>query len=134
MRKRFVLTAIILLTIEGFVLAQQEPDLNFKPALPRPAYESGKGPRIAIDEGHHNFHTADGRYKPFAQLLRRDGYRVDSLRQAFTAESLKSTDVLVISNALHERNAMDWSPPNPSAFTPDEITALQTWIKKGGSL
>ena len=26
--------------------------------------------------GHHNFHTADGRYLPFAELLRRDGYRV----------------------------------------------------------
>jgi hypothetical protein len=29
----------------------------------------------------NNFHTADGRYKPFAELLRRDGYRVEALSQ-----------------------------------------------------
>jgi hypothetical protein len=43
-------------------------------------------------------------------------------------------DVLVISNALHERNDNDWSPPFPSAFTPKEIAELEVWIKKGGSL
>ena len=25
-----------------------------------------------IDEAHRNFHTADGRYRPFAELLRSD--------------------------------------------------------------
>src|SRR5262249_42746255 len=37
-------------------------------------------------------------------------------------------------NPLHERNAEDWSPPNPSAFTRDEIAALLSWVEKGGSL
>jgi hypothetical protein len=118
----------------GLVSAQQEADPTYKPPLPRPAYESEKGPRVAIDEAHHNFHTAEGRYKPFAELLRRDGYRVDALRKPFSAESLKGLDVLVISNALHERNAEDWSPPNPSAFTKDEIAAVHSWVEKGGSL
>jgi hypothetical protein len=40
----------------------------------------------------------------------------------------------VISNALHERNAEEWAPPNPSAFTKDEIAALHSWVEKGGSL
>jgi hypothetical protein len=125
---------LVLLAGTGIASAQQVPDLKYKPPLPRPAYEGGKGPRVAIDEAHHNFHTADGRYKPFAELLRRDGYRVDGLRQLFSAESLKGVDVLVIANALHERNVKDWSPPNPSAFTQDEIAALHSWVERGGSL
>jgi hypothetical protein len=134
MSKRIPFTLIVLLTATGIVSAQQVADLKYRPPIPRPAYEAGKGPRVAIDEAHHNFHTAEGRYKPFAELLRRDGYRVDGLRQLFSAESLKNVDVLVISNALHERNAEDWSPPNPSAFTKDEIAALHSWVEKGGSL
>ncbi len=134
MSKRIQFPVIVLLTATGIVSAQQVPDLKYKPPLPRPAYEAGKGPRIAIDEAHHNFHTAEGRYKACAELLRRDGYRVDALRQLFTAESLKGVEVLVISNALNKRNAKDCSPPNPSAFTKDEIAALHSWVEKGGSL
>jgi hypothetical protein len=47
---------------------------------------------------------------------------------------LKGVDVLVISNALHERNVKDWSLPNPSAFTQDEIAVLHKWVEQGGSL
>jgi hypothetical protein len=134
MSKRFLFPVVVLLTAAGSVLSQQVSDLKYKPPVPRPAYPLGKGPRVAIDEAHHNFHTAEGRYKPFAELLRRDGYRVDALRQPLSAESLKDVVVLVISNALHERNAEDWAPPNPSAFTPQEIAALHTWVEKGGTL
>src|SRR6185436_17066395 len=28
----------------------------------------------------------------------------------------------------------DWSPPNPSAFTEEEIKAVRNWVKEGGSL
>jgi hypothetical protein len=134
MSKRILFAVIVLLMATGIVSAQQEADPKYKPPLPRPAYESGKGPRVVIDEAHHNFHTAEGRYKPFAELLRRDGYRVDALRQPFSAESLKGLDIVVISNALHERNAEDWSPPHLPAFTKDEIAAVHSWVEKGGSL
>jgi hypothetical protein len=134
MGKRILLIVIVPLTATGIVSAQQVADLKYRPPLPRPAYESEKGPRVVIDEAHFNFHTADGRYKPFADLLRRDGYRVDGLRLLFSKESLKGVNVLVISNALPERNAKDWSPPTPSAFTQDEIAAVHTWVENGGSL
>jgi hypothetical protein len=134
MSKRILFTVIVLLVDVGIASAQQVADLTYKPPLPRPAYESGKGPRIVIDEAHHNFHTAEGRYKPFAELLRRDGYRVESLSQPFSAGSLKGVGVLVIANALHERNAENWAPPNPCAFRKDEIAALHSWVEKGGSL
>jgi hypothetical protein len=43
---------------------------------------------VQIDEAHFNFHTLEGRYAPFAKLLRRDGYVVQSLAEAATADSL----------------------------------------------
>jgi hypothetical protein len=42
--------------------------------------------------------------------------------------------VLVISNALNERNQRNWSPPNPSAFTPIEVAAVRDWVSAGGAL
>ena len=78
MSKRIRFPVVILLLAAGIISAQQVADLKYKPPIPRPAYEAGKGPRVAIDEAHHNFHTAGGRYRPFAELLRRDGYRVEA--------------------------------------------------------
>jgi hypothetical protein len=118
----------------AIVAAQQVSDLEYRPPLSRPAYEPGQGPRVAIDEAHHNFHTAEGRYRPFAELLRRDGYRVNALGQPFSAGSLQAVDVLVVANALNARNVTDWSLPTPSAFSTDEIAAVRSWVERGGSL
>jgi hypothetical protein len=134
MGKQFIVSGFVFLTAVGLVPAQQAPDLDFKPPISKPAYESGKGPRIAVDEAHHNFHTAGERYKPFAELLRRDGYRVDGLSKKLSADALSAVNVLVIANPLNERNVTDWSLPTPSAFAKDEIAALRTWVEKGGSL
>jgi hypothetical protein len=134
MNKGILCSGIVLLAAASVVSAQQAPDLEYKPTLPSPAYESGTGPRIAIDEAHHNYHTADGRYQPFAELLRRDGYRVDGLGKLLSSDSLNGVEVLVIANALNERNVKDWSLPTPSAFTTDEIAAVRAWVEKGGSL
>src|SRR5262245_66028810 len=134
MRTRSLPTRIVLAAATSAGSAQQVPDLAYRPPLPRPAYDAGKGPRVAIDEAHHNFHTADGRYKPFAELLRRDGYRVDGLGQPLSADSLKAADVLVIANPLNERNLKYWSLPTPSAFTQDQITDLRDRVELGGPL
>jgi hypothetical protein len=134
MNKENLFAGIVLLATTGIVAAQQEPDLEYTPLLPRQAYESGKGPRVVIDEAHHDYHTAGGRYQPFAGLLRRDGYRVDGLDQPLSADSLNGVEVLVIANALNERNVKNWSLPTPSAFTTDEIAAARAWVEKGGSL
>ncbi|HEX6041852.1 DUF4350 domain-containing protein [Longimicrobium sp.] len=115
--------------------AQQVPDSAFAPAIARPAFARGAGPVVLVDEGHVNFHTTDGRYYVFAQLLRRDGYVVRGLGEPFTRESLAGARVLVIANALHARNGGgDWILPTPSAFTPDEIAAVEAWVREGGSL
>jgi len=114
--------------------AQQVPDPDFAPAIDAPAFAEGKGPRVLVDEAHHNFHTASGRYATFANLLRRDGYRVSGLAHTFSAETLRDADVLVIANPLHAANANNWKLPTPSAFTPEEIAAVVTWVRNGGAL
>ena len=114
--------------------AQQVADNAFAPPIAHPAFAAATGPVVAIDEAHHNFHTATGRYQPFAELLRRDGFRVGASASAFTAEALRDVRILVIANALHERNREDWTLPTPSAFTTGEIGVVRAWVAGGGSL
>jgi hypothetical protein len=115
--------------------AQQIADPDYAPPIEQPRYESGRGPKVVIDAAHRNFHTADDRYAPFAALLRRDGYRVESGTEPFAAAPLGGIDVLVISNAMHEQSEADWAPlPNLSAFTQQEIVEVEKWVRDGGSL
>jgi hypothetical protein len=128
------LVCLICVALSSYVAAQQMADTTFYAEIENPAYAFGAGPVVSIDEAHHNYHTADGRYLAFATLLRRDGYVVRGSNAPFTAETLASSDVLVISNALNERNLDDWSLPTPSAFTGEEITAIREWVHAGGAL
>jgi hypothetical protein len=86
-----------------------------------------------FDEAHHNFHTMDGRYQPFATLLLNDGYRVIRNRVPFTKKSLADFKVLVIANALGAEEMDDTGADNP-AFTEEEIGVLHDWVRSGGSL
>lgn len=131
---RWIPGAMWMLAAAGAAEAQQVPDSAFAPPVARPAFAPGAGPVVLVDEAHVNFHTADGRYYAFAQLLRRDGYVVRGLREPFTRESLAGARLLVVANALHARNADDWILPTPSAFTPGEIAAVEAWVREGGSL
>jgi hypothetical protein len=132
-RRRAGSAALVFLAA-GAVAAQQVADTDFAPRVSAPAFAEARGPRVAIDEAHFNFHTADGRYAPFAQLLRRDGFAVTPLKEKFSRSALTDIDVLVIANALNERNVEEWSLPTPSAFSPDEIAAVREWVDAGGAL
>jgi hypothetical protein len=116
------------------IKAQQVPDPDFKPPIEKPAYAEGKGPVVLIDEAHFNFHTASGRYRSFADLLRRDGYVVQESKEKFSKESLKSGKILVIANALSQRNAANWNPPFDQSFTDEEVAAVREWVNQGGAL
>src|SRR5829696_4943055 len=124
-----VICALIFLTITA--VAQQAPDLEFKTSVENPAYK--KGPRVMFDEAHHNFHTTEGRYKPFVDLMMNDGYRVVRNRQPFTKTSLNSFKLLVISNALGAEEDDD-AGADSSAFSDEECQAVQDWVKDGGAL
>jgi hypothetical protein len=114
--------------------AQQVADTAFRPPIAAPAYAAGRGPLVLLDEAHVNFHTVEGRYKPFVMLLERDGYLVRPNRATFTRAALQPARVLVIANAANRRNEQNWDLPNPSAFTDDEIAAVRDWVRDGGSL
>lgn len=123
-----------ILTFGPGAVAQQVLDDGFRFANPHPAYRTGEGPRVCIDAAHNNFHTADGRYKAFADLLRGDGYRVTGTTEKFSAAMLAGCDVVVISNAVGDDNRENWAFPHPSAFTRAELEALHVWIRGGGAL
>ncbi|MBK7140634.1 MAG: DUF4350 domain-containing protein [bacterium] len=131
---RSIIISLLVLILCEIAFAQQVPDSAFRPTALSPAFPPELGPIVMIDQAHNNFHTADGRYLPFANLLRIDGYRVLASGCAFNRDSLRRGAILVIANALNERNREDWSLPTPSAFTPEEITAVKGWVEEGGSL
>jgi hypothetical protein len=118
----------------GALAAQQVSDTVFRAPIERPRFAAGTGPVVAIDAGHHDFHTADGRFRAFAQLMRDDGYRVRSLDGPITPESLRGVKVLVIANALAEANLQQWALPTPSAFTDQEIGTIAAFVRGGGGL
>jgi hypothetical protein len=111
---------------------QQIVDADFKALVETPAY-ARRGPTVAIDEAHSNFHTAGGEYKPFADLLTADGYRVIASTGKFDGGILAGVDVLVIANArdLAALLAGDLSKP---AFTERECDIVRDWVRAGGSL
>jgi len=121
----------------------QYADPNYTAVVTDPAYEHASGPLVVVDQAHNNFHTVDGRFSTFAQLLAKDGYRVESSLgkySRFTAAALKHIDILVIANAVNTVNVgketcmENWVLPTPSAFDKAEIAAVKQWVIEGGSL
>ena len=128
------LLILIILILPHCSFSQQVADTLYNPKIHNTAYEYGHGPTVFIDEGHHNFHTKNGRYKAFSNLLERDGYNVKAYKGKFNENDLSKGKILVISNALNEINVNDWVLPNPSAFSKSEIEAVKNWVNSGGSL
>ena len=109
--------------------AAMETDLHYDASVAHPAYVT-QHPRILFDAAHRNFHLPDGRYRPFADLIRNDGYLIDTNERPFSAESLAGHDVLVIANA----RGAEGGEVDGSAFTEAECRAVADWVRGGGSL
>lgn len=131
--KNVLLRLIAILTFAGMnicfsnsAVGQQVADPHFQPKVARATFTK-KHPKVLFDEAHYNFHTAGGRYKPFAELITADGYQVISNKAKFSKTSLQGYDILVIANALGEERGL-------SAFTEDECDAVRNWVQTGGSL
>ena len=118
----------------GVAAAQQVADTDFRPAVGKAAFAAARGPLVLVDEAHANFHTAGGRYQPFAALLERDGYVVEPSAARFSKGALAAARILVVANAIGARNRDHWEPPIDPAFTADEIKALHDWVNDGGAL
>jgi hypothetical protein len=130
-----VVAPVLLAALLSFAtaFAQQVADPNFDTRVAKPAYAKKEHPKVLFDEAHNNFHTATGRYKPFADLITSDGYTVTPNKQKFTRDALKGYDILVISNALGAERMNMPEASNP-AFTDAECDAVRDWVKDGGSL
>ncbi|HEU4767115.1 MAG TPA: hypothetical protein VFS77_07060 [Pyrinomonadaceae bacterium] len=129
---KLLASCVLLLVVASGTLGQQLPDLEFNTSVETSAYQRN-GPRVMFDEAHHNFHTSDGRYKPFVDLMVNDGYQVIRNRKPFTKQSLDSFKVLVIANALGAEE-MDDEGSDQAAFTEEEVKAVYDWVRGGGAL
>ena len=109
----------------------QPADTVYDAAIARPAFARDRGPTVAIDEAHANFHTSTGRYRPFAELLRNDGFRVRANRAPFSDSGLAGVQVLVVANALGQYRV---GQPAVPAFEVAEEDALVAWVRRGGRL
>jgi hypothetical protein len=111
---------------------QQQADTTFDARVTHPAYPSAH-PKVLLDEAHNNFHTASGRYKPFADLVGNDGYTVTPNKEKFRKETLQGFDILVIANALGAAD-MDSPDADKPAFTEEECDVVREWVREGGAL
>ena len=133
--RQTVLAATMLTLLSRAVVAQQRADPDFRPQVSAPAYMSGTGPIIGIDAGHNNWHTADGRFAPFAHLLEADGYQVRSFTLPLTPSRLSEIDVLVVANAAADTlSAGSERLPTAGAFTSEEVATISAWVAAGGRL
>jgi|CXWL01.1.fsa_nt_gi hypothetical protein len=129
-----LIAALALLTLTACAQGEQRVNLDADMGVANPAFAANSGPSVVIDGAHHNFHTVDGRYAPFAQLLRNDGLRVAGSEAPFSEGSLRGVDILVVANALAPENVENSRLPNASAFTLGEIASIRRFVERGGAL
>jgi hypothetical protein len=103
-------------------------DSAFDTAVAAPAFSTSR-PRLLFDAGHHNHHTISSTYRPFADLMRNDGFLVEELEEPVTAKGLHGSNILAIVTAMGKdaTNSSD-------AFTALECSTIERWVSEGGSL
>jgi hypothetical protein len=110
----------------------QVPDASADVRVAGPFY-AATHPLVRVDEAHYNFHVASKRFRPFADLLRNDGFRVEPSAARLSEEALGGVDVLVIANALGRPWPFLPGSDEP-AFSPDECEVVERWVAGGGAL
>lgn len=120
--------ALLLGVLSTLYTVPQIADPNFNARVSGPTYTK-EHPVVLFDEAHQNFHTSSGRYKPFAELLTNDGYKIVPNQEKFQSDSLVGGQILVIANAQGVNDRGD-----APAFTDDECNAVRDWVNTGGSL
>jgi len=103
----------------------QSIDYSFVPRVENPRYVGDKRPVVLVDEEHNNFHTIEGTYRPFADVLEKDGHIVVGSKKKISERLLNTCDIFVISVAGVDDTG--------STFTDKEIETLEKWVKSGGS-
>ena len=128
MKKILTLVTLTIALLSCKETPVQRADNDFDITVGTPAFKENK-PIILFDEGHNNFHTTNGLYQPFANLVRNDGYGLKTLANPVTEEALSSSSIYVIANAKGKGDLND-----TPAFTEDETEIIKNWVINGGSL
>jgi hypothetical protein len=123
-----VLIAALVGAVLLFLSREQPYDRAFDTRVSDPAYPA-EGPVVVYDEGHRNAHTTTGAYKPFADMLRSDGYTVRVSKEPFSASTLQGVAVLALVAARGANETGD-----DAAYSEDETDAIDAWVRGGGSL
>jgi hypothetical protein len=122
--------------------AAQKVDPTYTPRIAHQAY-TGDGPIVCMDQGHNNSHTAGGLYRPFADLLEKDGFRIRSLEANLRQGMPRECRVFVTVNGAGGKTykLFAWNLPtksrehrHESAFAAAEIDTILAWVQRGGSL
>jgi hypothetical protein len=131
-RKRIIGAAAVLVAaiVAAVLIASRDRsyDRAFDGRVTDPAYRAD-GPVVLYDEGHLNTHTTAAGYKPLADLLRSDGYRLRVTQQPLTAPALEGVTVLVLALARGTNDAND-----NAAYSDTEAALIEEWVRAGGSL
>jgi hypothetical protein len=131
-RKRIIGTAagLVAAIVVAVLVAtrDQSYDRAFDSRVTDPAYRAN-GPVVLYDEGHLNTHTTAAAYKPLADLLRGDGYRLHVTQQPLTAPALEGVAVLVLALAQGTNDTNDGA-----AYSDAEEAVIERWVRAGGSL
>jgi hypothetical protein len=100
--KRVFCTLLFALVVAAIYLCffpfGQRRDRSFDTRVAHPAF-ADRHPVMLFDEGHNNAHTSRTGFRPFAELMRHDGFDVRATEARFTPVTLRAANVLVIVNA-----------------------------------
>lgn len=130
---RSLLTTFFIL-IASLSFAQMLNDTPFNAIVSSPKYSIGKGPKVLIDAGHHNFIVEMGLAKPLIDLATNDGYRVKVDSLLFTSAYLANYNLIVIMPAMPFQFGSKEVVTDEITFTTDELNALHNWVNEGGRL
>jgi hypothetical protein len=132
MTRRWLLAVavIVLAVVVGLLVGFRDPyrGLGFDPSVKRPTFVDG-GPTLLVDQAHHNHHSLSSTFRPFADLLRNDGFQVEALREPVTRAALDRARIFAVVTAL-----ADTETNAEPAFAEAEIEAIIDWVMDGGSL
>ncbi len=126
-----IVAALVVVIVAAVLLVtkrDQSYDRAFDARVTEPAYR-GDGHVVLYDEGHRNTHTTTGGYKPLADLIGSDGYKLRVVTQPLTAPALDGVSVLVLVLARGANDAND-----DPAYSEAEAAAIEGWVHTGGSL
>lgn len=122
---------VLLTTIAN---AQMLNDSPFNAKVNQPKFKQNKGPRLLIDNAHHNFIVEMGLIKPLEDVLESDGYSTYVDSSLFTKSYLSKFEIVVITPAMPFKFGSKKEITTEITFTNDELVALHEWVTMGGSL